>query len=103
MDKIEKIDPGMIANSLGAKIVEIPEITEEQAEQYLALGSPVMLVAADKLYIYHLGSRMLQGYGLTLDAVVGYRILGADEETDFREKCSFKGQVVKYYGAGNKN
>lgn len=93
--------PKMIARGLGAKIIKIPIITKEEAEQYEPLGSPVMMSWADELNVYHFGSRMLNYYGQSLDDVIGYRILELDEETEFRQECSCSGQVVRYYGARN--
>jgi len=92
-DKLRKI----------GKIIKIPIITKKEAEQYEPLGSPVMMPLADELNVYYFGSRMLRDYGRSLDDVIGYRILGLDEETEFRQECSCFGQVVRYYGAKNQD
>ena len=97
-----KVDAAMVAEGLGAKIVDISEISREDSEGYQQVGSPVMVPEADKLYIYHFGSRMLQAYQKSLDDVVGYRILDADEEPEFRKQYGNKygnkyGNVVRYY------
>ena len=47
---------------------------------------------------------MLSNYGLSLDDAVGYRVLDADEELEFREECGKNDlrngmmPVVRYYG-----
>lgn len=108
----EKIDPELVRKGLGAQIVNIPELTREETDHkgyttliiYVPLGSPVMVPAADKLNIYHYGSRMLGQYGMSLDDIAGYRILDADEEKKFRQECAEKNPsylhlpVVQYYG-----
>lgn len=103
---LRKVDFRLVAQRLGAKIVNIPELTREECatETYVPLGSPVMMAIADKLEIYHFGSRMLSNYGLSLDDAVGYRVLDADEELEFREECGKNDlrngmmPVVRYYG-----
>ena len=93
-----KVDPAIVAQGLGAKIVDIPEISREEAAQYESVGSPVMVPQADKLYIYHFGSRMLSAYKRSLDEVVGYRLLDANEEVEFRKQCKNEyATVVRYY------
>ena len=99
----KKVDIAKVARGLEAKIVKIPIITKEEAEQYESLGSPVMVPWADELNVYYSGSKMLNSYGLSLDNVIGYRILELDEETEFRQECSCSGQVVRYYGAKNQD
>ncbi|MEK6900281.1 MAG: hypothetical protein AABX05_04100 [Nanoarchaeota archaeon] len=110
--KAEKIDPKLVAQRLGARIINIPELKREETDHkgyttptiYEPLGSPVMVPVADKLNIYHYGSRMLRQYGMSLDDIVGYRILDADEEIKFRQECAEKNPsylclpVVRYYG-----
>ena len=94
-----KLSIAEIAGGLGAKIVNIPEISREEAEKYEPVGSPVMIPEADKLYVCHFGSRMLRTYGKSLEEVVGYRVLDADEELQFRRDCGNQyPTVVQYYG-----
>ncbi|MEK6863412.1 MAG: hypothetical protein AABW53_01820 [Nanoarchaeota archaeon] len=105
---LRKVDFRLVAQRLGAKIVNVPQLTKEEAEngEYVPLGSPVMMSAADKLSIYHLDSSMLQSLGKSLDEVVGYRVLDADEEKEFRQQCAEEKNdpgylhmpVVRYYG-----
>lgn len=103
---MRKIDHKLVAQGLGARIVNIPELTREEsaAEIYVPLGSPVMMASADKSNVYHYGSMMLGHCGMSLDDVAGYRILDADEETGFRQKCAKDDPsclhlpVVRYYG-----
>ncbi len=100
-ETMKKVDPKLVAHGLGAKVVNISELTKEECkdEKYIPLGSPVMIPAADKLYIYHFGSRMLNQHGMSLDDVVGYRILEQDEELEFRRECGNEyATVVRYYG-----
>ncbi|MEK6905657.1 MAG: hypothetical protein AABX24_04615 [Nanoarchaeota archaeon] len=101
--EMKKIDTAKIAERLGAKIVNIPEISAEEAAQYEPIGSPVMMPDADRLNIYHFGSRMLRAYQKSLDDVIGYRVLDADEEKEFRQQCAEKDRsylhrpLVRYY------
>jgi len=88
-----------IAAGLGAKIVTLPEISKEKSVKYEPVGSPVMIPEADKLFIYAFGSRMLRMYGKSIDDAVGYRVLDADEELQFRRDCGNQySTVVQYYG-----
>lgn len=92
------MDYAKIANGLGAKIVNLPEISKEESAKYEQAGSPVMLPTADKLYVYHNGTRMLDHYGMSLDDVVGYRVLDTDEEPEFRKDCGNEyATVVCFY------
>ena len=108
--EMKKVDLAKIAERLGAKIVNIPEISAEEAAQYEPIGSPVMMPDADRLNIYHFGSRMLQAYKKSLDDVVGYRVLAADEETEFRQRCAEERNdshylhqpMVRYYSKKSK-
>lgn len=94
-----KISKEEMAKALRANVVTISSLTKKESEQYQPLGSPVILPIGDKLDIYYYGSRMLSSYKKSLDDVVGYRIVGQDEEIEFREDCGNKyGIVVKYYG-----
>lgn len=101
--EMEKIDMAKIAERLGAKIANIPEISAEEAAQYEPLGSPVMVPDADRPNIYYFGSHMLQTSQKSLDDVVGYRVLDADEEKEFRQQCAEKDPsylyrpLVRYY------
>ncbi|MDO8511108.1 MAG: hypothetical protein Q7S55_02995 [Nanoarchaeota archaeon] len=93
-----KLGIAEIAAGLGAKIVNIPEISKEDSTKYEPVGSPVMVPEADKLYIYYFGSRMLSMYKKSIDDVIGYRVLDADEELQFRQDCGNKyPAVVQYY------
>ena len=93
-----KVDYATVARGLGAKIVDIPEISREESEKYEPVGSPVMVPQADKLYIFSIGSRMLGAYGRSLDEAVGYRVLDADEELEFRKDCGNEyATIVRYY------
>ena len=57
-----------------------------------------MMPEADRLYVCFFGSRMLSIYEKSLDDVVGYRVLNADEEPEFRKDCGNKyATVVRYY------
>src|SRR3989344_5646052 len=95
---LPKVAYAKVAEGLGAKIVNIPEISKEDSEQYQPLGSPVMIPEADKLYVYSFGSRMLSAYGKSLDEVVGYRVLDIDEESEFRKQCKNEyATVIRYY------
>lgn len=97
--KAERIDPEEVAGRLGAKRISLTELTKEECGKYEPLGSPVMMPTADMLDICHFGSRMLSHYGKSIDDVVGYRVLDADEDMEFRNKCKNPNSpVVKYYG-----
>lgn len=94
-----KVDVKKVAEGLGATIVNIPELSKKESAKYEPVGSPVMVSAPDQLYIYALGSRMLAAYETSLDDIVGYRILDADEELEFRKNCGNQyPTVVQYYG-----
>ena len=100
---ILEVSPKNIASGLGARVINIPEISKEEAEKYQSIGSPVGIPSAhaDKLSIYNFGSRMLNDYygqEKSLDDVVGYRVLDSDEEVEFREEIGNKDYViVRYY------
>lgn len=95
---LPKVDLAQVAQGLGAKIVDIPELSKEESSMYEQVGSPVMMPEADKLYVCAFGSRMLGAYGKSLDDVVGYRVLDADEELEFRQDCRNQyPTVVQYY------
>ena len=42
-----------------------------------------MVAGADELYIYSTGHKMLTQYKVSLEDVVGYRVLDSDEEQEF--------------------
>lgn len=90
-----------IVSVLGARVINIPEISKEEAEKYQPIGSPVGIPNADKLWVYYFGSRMLSDYygkTISLDDVVGYRVLDHNEEVEFREEIGDKyAAVVRYY------
>ncbi len=71
---MKMIDPFTLAKKLGAHIVNLPELTREEVEanQYVLLGSPVVVPDANKSGVYYFGSKMLTQQGLSLDYVVGY-------------------------------
>ena len=93
-----KIDHAKVAEGLGAKIISVPEISRKESQQYQPLGMPFMVSDNDPSLIYNIGSKMLNMYGKSLEDVVGYRILGADEELRFRRQCEHRHSiVVRYY------
>ena len=93
-----KVSVATVAAGLGTKVVEIQEISKEEAAQYEPIGSPVMMPEADKLYVCYFGSRMLRMYERSLDDVVGYRVLDMDEEPEFRKDCENQYAIaVRYY------
>ena len=93
-----EVDMTKVAQGLGTKIVEIPEISKTEAEKYELLGSPVMMPEADELFVCSFDSRMLSMYGKFIDDVVGYRVLDPDEEPEFRKQCKEEyTTVVCYY------
>ncbi len=95
----EELNMAKIAQGLGAKIVNIPEMSKEESADYIPVGSLVMVPEADKPSIYYFGSRMLEREQKSLDQVVGYRVLGQDEEPEFRKQLGYKSAiVVRYYG-----
>lgn len=95
----KKVDIAAVAKGLGAKIVNIPEISKEESAKYEQVGSPVMVPSADKMGIYYFGSRMLESQQKSLDQIVGYRVLGQDEEPEFRKQLGYKSAIVIcYYG-----
>ena|SRR3989344_5375660 len=92
------VSSATIAEGLGAKIINIPKISRKEAQQYQPLGIPFMISDNDPSLIYNIGSKMLNMYGKSLEDVVGYRILGADEELRFRRQCEHRHSiVVRYY------
>lgn len=101
---MKKIDTAKVASALGAKVVTLSELTREESSPYDLLGSPVLIPEGqhylkDKHAIYHFGSQMLAQHGKSLEDVVGYRILGADEEGEFRRENEDRpGTVICYYG-----
>jgi len=100
---LRKVDHAIIAEGLGAKIVNIPEISKEEAEQYQQLGLTLMVSDADPFSIYYLGSRHLDRQDLSIDDVVGYRILDANEEPEFRQQLKNEyATLVRYYGKKEK-
>ena len=99
MKKPDIVDIVKIAAGLGGRVINIPEISKEEAKKYQPLGSPVMVSSADRMDIYYFGSRMLEGQQKSLDQVVGYRVLDQDEELEFREQLGHRSAiVVRYYG-----
>jgi len=98
--KTPAIDAAKIAAGLGAKhYVLPPHLSREESEQYRPLGSPVLLPIANQYYIYHLGSRMLRTVGLSLDDVVGYRILDLSGESELRKRWGRESNPIAcYYG-----
>jgi len=105
-----KVDHAIVAEGLGAEIVDILELSKQESEKYVVLGLPTVIpelnpaipfqAAASTFLgvVYYHGSKMLQQNGKSIDDVVGYRILGIDEEPEFREQCGNKyATVVRYY------
>ena len=101
------IDRAKIARGLGATAITLLELTREESTQYNILGSPVMIpdgqdYLGDKAGIYYFGSQMLARHGKSLEDVMGYRILGVDEEGEFRRECGdVSAMIVCYYGMKN--
>ncbi len=112
-----KVDYATVAKGLGAEIVDIPELSKQESEKYEVLGVPVVIPeltpaissqAAKSTFLgfvkYH-GSKMLQQNGSSIDDVIGYRVLDADEEQEFRQQCANERNdpryltmpVVRYY------
>ena len=93
-----------IASGLGAKVINLSELTREESTRYVPLGSPMMIPGElvylrDKPAIHYFGSQMLAQHGKSLEDVVGYRILDAEEEVEFRRECgNMSALVVCYYG-----
>jgi len=99
---MKKIDTAKVASGLGAKAISLLELTREESEQYELLGSPVMIpdgqhYLGDRSAIYHFGSQMLAQCDKSLDDVVGYRVLEADEGVEFRRKCGNESAMVVCY------
>jgi len=95
---LPEIDHAKVAEGLGAKIVNIPEISKEDSKQYQPLGSPVIVLQNNPSLIQYLGFKMLCAQGLSIDDTVGYRILDADEELQFRQDCGNQySTVIQYY------
>ena len=96
---LKRIGSKTITKGLRATSVNIAELTKEEAEKYIPLGSPVMMPEVDQLWVCSFGSRMLNQYGFSFDAVVGYRVLDMSEELDFRKECKdMISPIVVYYG-----
>lgn len=98
---LREVSSEKVASGLRARVINIPELSKEESEKYQPIGSPVGMPTADKLYVYHFGSRMLSNYygkTISLDDVVGYRVLDQNEEVEFREEIGGKdATVVRYY------
>ncbi len=95
---LEKVDLDEIAQRLGAVRVDIPELTKTESEKYEPVGSPIMVPEADILYIYSNGHKMLSQYGISLDNIVGYRVLDSNEEQEFRKLCQDEySPIVRFY------
>lgn len=104
--KTPKVDYALVEKGLGAKLVNIPEISKEEAEQYKPLCSfvvrPVYAIppSSEESIIYYFGSKELQLIGKSLDDVVGYRILSDEERQDFYQQKGVEDRklpVVCYY------
>ena len=60
--------------------------------------SPPFRAGEEVNLINYYGSKMLHQQGLSIDDVVGYRILDLDEEPEFRKQRENKyATVVRYY------
>ncbi len=99
----ERIDIVEVVSRLGAKQVSLKALTKDDCVDLEPLGSPVIMATADMLNVCYYASRMLGAYGKSIDDVVGYRVVGLDEEVEFREACAQDGTsknlpIVRYYG-----
>jgi len=108
---LPKVDHAIVAEGLGAENYPfLRELTKEEAEKYEIVGLPVVIpelnpaippqAAASTFlgFVKYKGSNMLQQNGKSIEDVVGYRILGIDEELEFRDQCGNKyATVVRYY------
>ncbi len=102
--EMKKIDMAKIAEGLGAESYSpLRELTKEEAEQCQPIGGPYLMAVADEIMILRNASSMLSKLGKHLDDVVGYRVLSADEEQEFRQQCAEKDSrylhllMVRYY------
>ncbi|MDP3699079.1 MAG: hypothetical protein Q8R47_05835 [Nanoarchaeota archaeon] len=97
-----KVDHALVGEGLGVanhrNLFDFVELTEEQAKGYQQLGSSLMVSDVSPSLIYYLGSRHLSRQGLSMDEVVGYRVLDLDEEPEFRQQYRNEyATVVRYY------
>jgi len=110
-ETLPEIDLAKVAQALGAKYSPpLPHLTKAEAEKYVRLGLPVVIELNPALpsqaatstflgFVKYQGSKMLQQNGGSIDEVVGYRVLGLDEEPEFRKQCGNRyATVVCYYG-----
>lgn len=108
---LPKVDHAKVAAGLGAESYpSLRQLTRNEARQYLPLGDPVEIPAANPAmppkaaestflgHLYLSGSKMLGKHGQSIDDVFGYRILDTDEEPEFRQQCGDAyATVVRYY------
>ena len=106
-----KVDHALVAEGLGAEHFPLlRELTKEEAEKYVILGLPTVIpelnpaipspAAASTFlgFVKYQGSKMLQQNGKSIDDLVGYRVLDADEEPEFRKQCRNEyATLVRYY------
>lgn len=102
-----KVDIATVAAGLGAEhYLPLRLLTKEEVQEYEPIGGPYIMEAADEIMILRNAGSMLSKLGKSLDEVVGYRILDADEEQEFRRQCTeqrdnpryLQMPVVRYYG-----
>ena len=93
-----KIDIEDIAKRMGAQVINLHRFSKEESEKYTPIGSLVTVNNAKYHLICYYGSKMLQTHKKTLEDIAGYRILGKNEEKEFKKKIPNPNAiVVRYY------